>query len=591
MANKNYAATITFGGLIGSSFKAATSGVERSLQGVRKEYRAIQKEIQATKAAIKSGTGDLAANTAKLADLERQASGLKGQMSGLAAIAGGQIGGAFRTLGGQVRTLGLSFAALATGAAFAGTKILGDALRRGDEIGETAQYLGITADALQKFRYAASVAGVDVEEFDKLLGKLTVSLSEAADPSSQMGKTLTDLGVSWQTLNKIPAEDRLGVILDRLRGIKATDAERANRILRDLFGKTGIKANLLVDGGSEGLIALGKRAEELNLIIGKKGLDAASDADNAWRDLTLSVKTLGDALGENLLPVFTQWAGELTKWVQSDGYRAFKQFGSDMAAWLNAHKDDIIGFFRDLRDGAVAVGKAIVEVKDAFGGWGNLMKVGLALYLLPTVVAFSSLAANILKSAAALRTLFGVGGAAAGGAAAGGAVAGGAAAAGALATRAALPVIGTALALGGDSPIPTQADIAKNYTGASYKDTLGMFAGMSVQNRLGFWGSLGAFFSTDGFRRTVYDTERARKALASIGVVRNGNENEPLSPGEANAIAGVVAQRGNAFSEGKAFGNVNITINQAPGQSPEAVAQEVIRRLKGDRLSGVALHD
>ena len=578
--NKNYKATITFGGLIGSSFKAATSGVDKALAKVRKEYKGVRDEMTGLRAQIRAGSGDVEAHKRRLAELERQADSLKGRMASLGALTGGQIGTAFRTLSGQVKTLGLTFAALATGATFAGIKVLGDALRSGDEIGETAQYLGLTATALQKFRYAASVAGMESSDFDGLLTKLTVNLAEAGEEGSAMAKVLNELGISYQTLSRVPADDRLGIIIDRLKGIKSGDPDKAKRLMKELAGKSGIKLGLLVDGGSQGLVELGKQAEKLNLIRDKAAIDNASDADNAWRNLSLSVLSLKNAIGDQLMPVFTEWANELTKWVASDGYKAAVSFGKDMADWFRANKGEIVQFFVDTKDGIKAVWHGLNELKDLFGGWGNLMKVGLALYLLPTVAAFSSLAANILKSASALKSLLAIGGAGAGGGAA----------AGGLAAFAAtwLPRIGVAgatLSLGGSSKQPDNAAIAKNYIGAKYEDVVSMFAGMSQQNRKGFWGSIGSSPAPD-------DYERAVKALQSVGINRRSpGGNSTLTDQEANAIAPVIAQKGDPFARGKAFGDVNITINQAPGQSAAEVAQEVMRHLKGDRLSGVGLHD
>jgi hypothetical protein len=561
--NKNYKATITFGGLIGSSFKAATSGVDKALAKVRKEYKGVRDEMAGLRAQIRAGTGDVEAHKRRLGELEKQADHLKGRMASLGALTGGQMGTAFRTLSGQVKTLGLTFAALATGATFAGIKLLGDAMRSGDEIGETAQYLGLTTDALQKFRYAASVAGIDSAEFDGMLTKLTVNLSEAGEEGSAMAKVLQEIGMSYQMLANIPADDRLGVFIDRVKGIKAINPALANRILRDAIGKTGIKANLLVDGGSQGLMDLGKQAEMLNLIRKQAALQAASKADDAWRNLSESVKSLGFAIGDQLLPVFTEWANELTKWTSSEGYTAFKDFGRDAAAWFITHKEDIKGFFVALKNGVVEAANALVSFKEAVGSWKAVMGIGLAIYMLPTIAAFGSLAVSIGQLVPMLYS-------------------------GAAATLAFIGPWGWAvLAIGAATMavVTFRKEIAQawrdmsqwassTWLGKAYSEFKGTSEAQAERKERSNGSGPGAWMA---------------KAGEFLGLPAFSIPTPPSLRDGINSTTTV--QSISKPAGGTSVGTVNINVTQQPGQSGEDMARELYRILKGDRLSGVGLHD
>jgi hypothetical protein len=154
------------------------------------------------------------------------------------------------------------------------------ALDYAGSLGEISQQLGVTTKDLQTFRYVASQVGVEQEEMDKSLAKLTRTMGEAAAGSKVQATAFRELGVSLQDGNGklLTASEVLPRLADAFAKIK--DPATRARLEADLFGKAGQKLDPLLTQGAKGVKALTDRAEELGLVLGDdliRSADAASD--------------------------------------------------------------------------------------------------------------------------------------------------------------------------------------------------------------------------------------------------------------------------------------------------------------------------
>jgi hypothetical protein len=132
-------------------------------------------------------------------------------------------------------------------------------------LGEQAQQLGVTTDALQEYRYAASQTGIEQAEMDQALSQLTRRLGDAAQGAKAPTEALERLGITLDQIKGRSAGDVIPLIAEGMKRLP-DDAQRA-AVAVDLFGKAGQKLMPLLSEGAAGIKALTDAAREMGLVL------------------------------------------------------------------------------------------------------------------------------------------------------------------------------------------------------------------------------------------------------------------------------------------------------------------------------------
>lgn len=173
----------------------------------------------------------------------------------------------------QINLVRSAAVALATsGLAIAITK----SIEFANQIGKTADKLGITTDALQELRFAAKLSGLGVDEFDSSFSKFEKTIGDANGGSVQAIKIFQGLGVSIAELKSKKPDEIFQIIADQLN--KVTNASTRNAIANALFGKSWADIAPLLREGSAGIMAARTEAEKLGIVIDKSLIKQASQA-------------------------------------------------------------------------------------------------------------------------------------------------------------------------------------------------------------------------------------------------------------------------------------------------------------------------
>lgn len=234
---------------------------------------------------------------------------------------------------GEKLRAGFSMASAAA-SAFAGSVVVDKVLQAvtagldyASSLGEVAQQLGVTTDALQEYRYAATQAGLSQDEMDQGLAQLTRRIGEAASGTKSQAEAFAKLGISVRDTNGniLKAGDAIPLIADALQRIESP-AERA-AILMDMFGKSGQKLEPLLSGGAGAVNNLRDAAHKLGVVLSEEQIQKADDT----ADKLASVKTVLEAkfagvvadnadailrLAEALLTLATNAINALDRWNQ-----------------------------------------------------------------------------------------------------------------------------------------------------------------------------------------------------------------------------------------------------------------------------------
>jgi hypothetical protein len=158
------------------------------------------------------------------------------------------------------------------------TGAISRALEYASSLGEVAQQLGVSTDALQEYRFAATQAGLAQEEIDQALSQLTRRIGEAASGTKAQAEAFEALGISVRDAegNILQAGDAIPQIADALKRVESPAARAA--LLLDLFGRSGQKLEPLLAGGAAGVNNLRDAARELGIVLSSQQIQSADDA-------------------------------------------------------------------------------------------------------------------------------------------------------------------------------------------------------------------------------------------------------------------------------------------------------------------------
>lgn len=175
------------------------------------------------------------------------------------------------------------------------------ALDYASSLAEVAQQLGVTTKDLQEYRYAASQVGIEQDEMDKSLAKLTVSMGQARDgvekPKAAF-KELSDLLGKDVLKSAATAGDAIPLIADALA--KVQDPAKRAALEVALFGKTGQKLDTLLAGGSSAINDMTETARELGLVISDKDIQSADATADKLSELKQVLEaSIAKAVSEN----------------------------------------------------------------------------------------------------------------------------------------------------------------------------------------------------------------------------------------------------------------------------------------------------
>lgn len=158
-------------------------------------------------------------------------------------------------------------------------------------LGELAQQLGVTTDALQVYRYGATQAGLTSSELETGLARLTRTIGDAAKGEKEATDAFKAAGVAYRDSSGAIRSTEAVVrdLADRLTQIH--DPAQQAAILVDLFGKSGQKLLPLLSQGTQGISAMEQAARRLGVVLDEETIAAADKAADKLAEIQLVLTT------------------------------------------------------------------------------------------------------------------------------------------------------------------------------------------------------------------------------------------------------------------------------------------------------------
>ena len=394
MAIRNFAANLKIGAALSSSVGRVFGGLKTKI----KDQEAVLKKLRAEFKAASKGSGEFAGALDKLQAEIGQA---EAKLKKLKAAAKFDIGASMKGIGsafaGDMKRLGA--AAGIAGAAILGTGAAIYSVTRGfvdwaDDIGDTAEALEISTQALQTWQFAASTVGVNASAMSGSIAKFQKGL---ADGGKSVEEGLGALGVNMARLKKLKTEQQLEVIAEAFASYKGTIPKAA--LAMKLFGRSGYQLAGVLSKGEEGLRQFREEGLKMGAVLDDAAAAKAGEAATALDSFGMTLTGLRNIIAIEFVPSLKRLAERFTKLIRDNGPKIREwaaRFGvlieTKVVPALVTFADKLPGIMTKLGEMAGKFWTGLNAVKDFLGGWDNLGAILLAANFAPTILALGGLA-------------------------------------------------------------------------------------------------------------------------------------------------------------------------------------------------------
>lgn len=291
---------------------------------------------------------------------------------------GDGLGATTRRLGSFLGLLGAAGAGAIAGA-YGLAKSAADV---GAEVFDMAGKLGIGAEQLQEYRFAARMSGVEVAAFDKGVEKLGINAVEASKGNKQMAAAFKALGVQVKgSGGKMrTTEEILDDTMSALSSIE--DPLKRNHLAFKVFGKSGVELTKILADGAGGLRSLREEARRTGNVFSADATRAADELGDNVDALKERFVGLKNFIGIQLLPVVNDAVKGMTAWYDANS----QLVRSTITEWVKT----LGGFIKDLmnptselrqgvRDLATGFSEAVALIRPFVDFVGGPLKAVLAV--------------------------------------------------------------------------------------------------------------------------------------------------------------------------------------------------------------------
>lgn len=180
------------------------------------------------------------------------------------------------------------------------------AIEAADEIGKTADVIGITTGALQEYRHAATLAGVETSLMQSVFQAFAKRVGEAKEgvgPLTTFMKKYDD-ELLRVIVNTKSTEEALALVFKRMG--EATEATERAAIANAAFSRSGLVLVNMVKGGKDSLDAMRREARDLGLVINDNLIRNAEKANDQLAIMSSVLKTQLTAALISMSPWITE---------------------------------------------------------------------------------------------------------------------------------------------------------------------------------------------------------------------------------------------------------------------------------------------
>lgn len=185
-----------------------------------------------------------------------------------------------------------------------------------DEILTLSSETHLSTDALQEYKYMASLVDVELSTITGAVTKLTKNMSSAKDGTGAAAEAFAklDISVTDSEGNLRSANSVFDEAITALGNI-ANDTER-DALAMTLFGKSASELNPLISAGADTLEAYREEAHKVGYVLDEETLQSMGEVQNGFDRLGLAASSLKNQIGSSIGKAVLPYLEELVSAVQ-----------------------------------------------------------------------------------------------------------------------------------------------------------------------------------------------------------------------------------------------------------------------------------
>jgi hypothetical protein len=225
--------------------------------------------------------------------------------------------------------------------AFAVSKITGfvnKTINAADNLGKLQKQTGISAEALQKYRFAAERSGISTSKLDTSMQVFQKRLGELRAGTGSLNTRLKKMDPTFmkQLKNAENAEVAFKMYADRMKNASSETEQAA--LAQAGFSRSGLEMTKLMRGGSKAIEEYGQKAEETGGILSDDLIKASEKFKDQQTNLKMALRGVTAIFVKNLMPILKKVVSKITtfaKWVQNN-IDAIKRWGKIIGTAVGA---------------------------------------------------------------------------------------------------------------------------------------------------------------------------------------------------------------------------------------------------------------
>lgn len=254
----------------------------------------------------------------------------------------GKIG---KAMGGVVKVA----AKTAAGVAAAGAAVLAfskSMANAQDKVGKFADRIGVSVEQLSTMQFAAGQAGIQTDQFNMAVQRMTRRVAEAAQGTGEARGALVDLGIDAQHFAGLGLEDQMAVLADKMDNV-GSESEKL-RLAFKLFDSEGTAVIQMLNKGSEAMQQAAEDARFLGIVVGQQAAANSAKFNDEWDRSMKALKGVGLAIANEVIPPLT---------------KMLKMF----ADFVAVNRDKVVNFVKSAIQGFLTFGIVVRQVFTQIG--------------------------------------------------------------------------------------------------------------------------------------------------------------------------------------------------------------------------------
>lgn len=237
-----------------------------------------------------------------------------------------------------------------------------------DRIGKVAKTTGIAAETLQKFSFAAELAGVSTDQAQVALRRFSRRLGEAQKGTGELAPTLKRLGIDLRDSSGEfkSAEEVLFDLADAIANTEGS-SERLS-IAFKAFDSEGAELVSVLANGSDAMKALFNEAESLGAVLSGSAIRGVEAFNDEFNKLQTLISGIANTFVAALAPALTRVTEDLVDFLKATAETngGFENFGKFL-------KDEFISIVQEIVKVFAMLGNILIDLSNKIVRFGRKM--------------------------------------------------------------------------------------------------------------------------------------------------------------------------------------------------------------------------